>query len=137
MPPFFIEFHCSPIRRALVVCFTGVLLLVVLLYFSGCLKIVLLLCWLCTAVYAWHEPLEVVGLSVNAQGDAQLRCGSEDREAQLLPDSLIHPYLCCLKWRLACGRVLWQWVWYDSAGREDLRRLRIWAKFGLPEPQGD
>lgn len=133
MPPFRVHFRPSLLRRACLLAFAGALLLCVFAYFSGSLKIVLALATIVASAYAWREPApRITALNVDTQGHAQVMLNQVGYEAQLLSGSLIHPYLCCLKWRLP-EQIVWQWVWYDSADRESLRRLRVWAKFGLAQ----
>lgn len=131
MPPFRIHFRPSKLRRICLILFASALLLCILAYFSGSLKIGLILATLATTAYAWHEPVpRIIALNVDTQGRAQLMFSQIAYDAQLLSGSLIHPYLCCLKWQLP-EKIIYQWIWLDSTDSEGLRRLCVWAKFGL------
>lgn len=128
-------FRVSNIRKALILLWSAVLTVAAWVGFEGVMLGAIWASILLSAAWAWCEPMPVVHLHVDSDYQAWLLLREDEAvlyEAQLLSGSLIHPYLCCLKWRLP-EKIVWQWVWLDSADSESLRRLRVWAKFGVAQ----
>lgn len=133
MPPFVIHFRPSYWRHRVIVVFTLVLLGNIVFYFSGSLQWILLVVACLAACWAWREPVPYVQtVSVNNKGHATLYIDGMAYEAQLLSGSLIHHFVCCIKWQLP-EKIIWQWVFPDATDSESLRRLRVWAWFGQPQ----
>lgn len=132
MPPFIAHFKSSKLRRILLILLASALMYTLIMYFSGSLKILLLLATLLSSIWAWREPKPPIEyLEINTQGHATLKFNDQTHQAQLLSGSLITPYACCLKWQIA-EKIVHHWVFLDSTDSESFRRLRVWAKFGQP-----
>lgn len=73
-------------------------------------------------------------IRIDTRGRASLLLRGEVQEAELLDDSLIHPYVCFLKWR-AGGKTFRQCLPADAADSEAYRRLSVWARYGQPKQE--
>lgn len=129
MLTFQVDFRPSRLRRVIIIILASCLLISVLMYFSGSLKLILLLLTMLTCAWAWREPQPIVQkLLIDSNAKAHLTINNTIYDAKLLSGSLIHPYLCCIKWQLP-EHIIWQWILPDSTDKNNLRRLRVWAKF--------
>ena len=73
-------------------------------------------------------------IRIDTRGRASLLLRGEVQEAELLDDSLIHPYVCFLKWRTG-GKTFRQCLPADAADSEAYRRLSVWARYGQPKQE--
>ena len=77
------------------------------------------------AAWGWRRARPLACLRI--AGDGRLQClddSTEWREAEVLGDSFVSPGLIVLRYRVA-GRVRTLTLLPDSAGADDLRRLRV------------
>lgn len=77
-------------------------------------------------LHAWRSlPRSVVGLRVDQDGDWRLRQRDGTQlDACLMPDSLVHPWVLVLNFRVAGKRVTLLIV-PDAMDQERMRRLRV------------
>lgn len=84
------------------------------------------------SVWGWQRARIMEVLRMTADGVLQCRNEQEEwRELEVLGDSLVSPALIVLRYRLETQRIRTQVLLPDSAGSEDLRRLRVslrWAR---------
>ncbi|MDP2266758.1 MAG: hypothetical protein Q8J70_09430 [Thiobacillus sp.] len=84
------------------------------------------------SVWGWRRARFMDVLRMTADG--MLQCRNEQgewRELEVLGDSLVSPALIVLRYRFETRRIRTQVLLSDSAGSEDLRRLRVslrWAR---------
>lgn len=84
------------------------------------------------SVWGWRRARFMEVLRMTADG--MLQCQNEQaewREVEVQGDSLVSPALIVLRYRFETQRIRTQVLLPDSAGAEDLRRLRVslrWAR---------
>lgn len=97
------------------------------------LKVVIDLALLGSAVFylrRWRAmPYE--GLRLLPDGSWALAKGSEEIDAEQMPGGYLSPYLIVLPLRPAGQRTVRLVLWPDSAPADDIRRMRVWLKWGV------
>lgn len=82
-------------------------------------------------VYAlFNARLRIGAVEINHQGKAFITLNQQKLPANLLSDSLVHPWITLLHWQqIDSQQKIWQCVLPDSCSHSDFRRLRVWEKF--------
>ena len=77
-------------------------------------------------VAGWRRTLATPSLRIAADGRLQCPDGTAEwRDVEVLDDSFVSPVLIVLRYRTADSRVRTLTLLPDSAGADDLRRLRV------------
>lgn len=131
MQPFQVTFRPSRWRLVLHAAAWAWLSVVWLLYFAGWQR------WLggvLTVLLGWHamsQRPQIERLAVNSSGEAVLFVRPQRiAVAAVLCGGMVLPWLQLLHWQTDTGRRIYQAVWPDSAEAGQLRRLRVWARWG-------
>lgn len=94
----------------------------------GCVMVVLL-----AAGYYWRYLAKppARGLRLLSDGQWMLDDGQQEYEATLLPGAYCMPWLIVLPLRREDGATIRLRLWPDSADAGQLRRLRVWLRWGV------
>ena len=131
MQPFQVAFRPSWLQRVLQLAAWVWLAVIWLLYFAGWPRLLGLAFTAFAAWYALRRPLPIVSLTVGSGGEAVLFLQPQQiAVAATLRGGMVLPWLQLLHWQTDGGRQIYQAVWPDSADTEELRRLRVWARWG-------
>ena len=94
------------------------------------------------AVCMWHtwcvlllkRSDSVHQLVVTPRGEASVFLGSGQAafQAELDSRSLLSSHILFLKWQLD-DRIIWQYVFPDSSGDENFRKILVWARWEQPK----
>ena len=131
MQPFQVAFRPSRLQRVLQLAAWVWLAVIWLLYVAGWLRLLGLALTASAAWYALRRPLPIGSLTVGSGGEAVLFLQPQQiAVAAILRGGMVLPWLQLLHWQTDGGRQIYQAVWPDSADTEELRRLRVWARWG-------
>ncbi|MGF6147613.1 Uncharacterised protein [Kingella potus] len=86
------------------------------------------------AVSGRRNAVEEIHIGTKGHSSLKLKNNAELVPAQLLDDSLVHPYACFLKWRIG-ERTFRQCIPADAADAESYRRLTVWVRYGQPRKE--
>lgn len=129
MKPFQAAFVPSRWRKMGVLALAMCLILCVMCWHFGAMRLVLIAAIAVSAIYAWRDNAHFVQHIDVQENAVYLTLQNETVSAKLGSGSLISRHICFLRWQ--CEKcTIWQCVLPDMLPESDFRRLRVWARWG-------